>query len=137
MTIQNIPLFQVMGAKMAYLDRRQGVIAQNIANADTPNYRAKDLTKVDFGSVLRDVSTAGKVHVARTDSKHIAPNGVPETPQETKRKITYEVAPAGNTVIIEEQMIKATETSMDYSLLTNLMRKNLGLIRVALGGSAQ
>jgi flagellar basal-body rod protein FlgB len=41
MTLQNIPLIKAMGAKMMYLEKRQAVLAQNIANADTPNYRAK------------------------------------------------------------------------------------------------
>ena len=47
MTLQNLSLFQAMGAKLNYLDQRQKVIAQNIANADTPNYRPKDLTDVE------------------------------------------------------------------------------------------
>lgn len=52
MSIQNVPLFKAIGAKMQYLDKRQAVLSQNIANADTPNYQPKDLTKVDFGRVL-------------------------------------------------------------------------------------
>ena len=132
MTIQDIPLFQVMGAKMSYLDRRQTVIAQNVANADTPGYRARDLTEVDFGAVLKEVS-GNRVQVEKTDPHHISPNSVEADPKVTKSKITYEVAPDDNTVIIEEQMVKATETSMDYSMLTNLMRKNINMIRTALG----
>ncbi len=135
MTIGNIPLLQAMGAKMSYLDTRQGVIAQNVANADTPNYRARELTDVDFGALVKDMVGTSKVHVEKTDPKHMTLNGPPENPRETKREITYEVAPAGNAVIIEEQMVKATETSMDYSLLTNLMRKNVTMIRTALGRS--
>ena len=45
-----------MGAKMNYLDTRQGVIAQNIANADTPDFRSRDLTDVVFGTMLIEVS---------------------------------------------------------------------------------
>ena len=133
MDIKNIALFQAMGAKMNYLGTRQGVLAQNIANADTPNYRPRDLTKVDFGAVLQDVTGSKKVRVARTSEGHMMPGGNINDPQNRKARATYEVAPAGNSVIIEEQMVEAGKTNMDYSLMTNLMRKNVGLIQTALG----
>jgi flagellar basal-body rod protein FlgB len=47
--------------------------------------------------------------------------------------MTYEVAPDGNAVILEEQMIKANQTMMDYSMLTNLMNKQASMYRLALG----
>ena len=46
---------------------------------------------------------------------------------------TYETTPDGNAVILEEQMAKATETALDYQLTSNLYRKYLGMIRIALG----
>lgn len=133
MTLQNIPLMKAMSAKMNYLEKRQGVLSENIANADTPNYRARDLTKVDFGSVLKDVVKTDRVRLATTQPGHMPPPGEIETAKDAKQKITYEVAPAGNAVIIEEQMVKANETNMEYTLLTNLMRKQSGMIRTALG----
>lgn len=118
---------------MNYLEKRQSVIAQNIANADTPDYRPRDLTKVDFGSVLKDVTKTDRVRMVSTNPAHMPPPGQIETSKEGKQKLTYEVAPAGNAVIMEEQMIKANETNMEYTLLTNLMRKQSGMIRTALG----
>lgn len=133
MTIQNIPLFQAMGAKMNYLEKRQEVISQNIANADTPEYRAHDLTKVDFGSVLEDLMQSNRVRMETTQPGHMPqPNAIEQT-RDRKQKITYEVAPAGNAVILEEQMVNATKVNTDYSMLTNLMRKQAGMIRTALG----
>ncbi len=133
MDIKEIGLFQAMGAKMNYLSTRQGVLAQNIANADTPEYRPRDLTDVDFGAVLQDVTGSKKVRMDRTTQGHMTPGGNLDTADSRKSRITYEVAPGDNAVIIEEQMIKATETTMDYNLMTNLMRKNIGLIQTALG----
>ncbi len=133
MTIQNIALFQAMGAKMGYLNTRQGLIANNIANADTPEYRPRDLTKVDFGAVLKDVTGSRQVRMNQTTKGHIMPGGNIHDPQDRKSRMTYEVAPADNAVIIEEQMVEATKTTMDYNLMTNLLRKNVGLIRTALG----
>ncbi len=133
MSISNLPLMRAMAAKMDYLDKRQGIIADNIANADTPNYQSKDLTKVDFGSVLKNVTDSRKVRLETTNAGHMpGPNAI-KNAKDQKDKITYEVAPDKNAVILEEQMIKANETQMDYSLITNLMSKQSVMFRIALG----
>lgn len=134
MTTQDIPLFQALGAKMDYLNQRQRVISQNIANTDTPGYRPKDLKKVDFSSVLKDVTGGGKnVHLETTNAGHMPPPSNVHIPDARKQKTTYEVAPAGNAVIMEEQLMNSGQTVMDYNLMTNLMQKNIGLIRTAIG----
>ncbi len=125
-----------MAAKMIYLDKRQGVLAQNIANADTPGYRPQDLTKVDFGKVLEKVSGKQKVTLTTTNKDHTTGAGDVANAKDKKDRMTYEVAPDGNAVIIEEQMIKANQTMMDYSLLTNLMNKQASMYRLALGRQA-
>lgn len=137
MDIKNIALFRAMGAKMNYLGTRQGVLAQNIANADTPEYRPRDLTEVDFGAILQEVSGSKKIRMERTAAGHMGPGANLGKEDIRKSRMTYEVAPADNAVIIEEQMVKATQTNMDYNLMTNLMRKNVGMIQTALGRGGQ
>src|SRR5687767_10516238 len=110
MTIQNIPLMKAMSAKMVYLEQRQGILAQNIANSDTPNYRAHDLTEVDFGTVLKKLTNSHHLRMTTTNASHMPAPGQVEQARDMKQKITYEVAPAGNAVILEEQMVKANET---------------------------
>lgn len=122
-----------MAAKMVYLDQRQAIIAQNMANADTPNYRSQDLTKVDFGSVLKKVTGTQQVTLAKTDPGHVNGPNDKGNAKDIKDRVTYEVAPDGNAVILEEQMIKANQTSMDYNMLTNLMSKQANMFRLALG----
>jgi len=133
MDVKNMALFQAIGSKMGYLNTRQGVLAQNIANADTPEYRARDLTEVDFGEVLTEITGSQKVRLGRTSEGHMTPGGALDRADIRKSRMTYEVAPGDNAVIIEEQMIKSTQNTMDYNLMTNLMRKNIGLIQTALG----
>ena len=133
MSIQNVPLMKAISAKMGYLDKRQGVLAQNIANADTPSYQSQDLTKVDFGSVLKGLTKTNTVRLATTQPGHMPnPDDITRS-KDVKDKLTYEVAPDGNGVIMEEQMIKANQTSMDYNLMTNLMNKQVSMYRLALG----
>ncbi len=133
MSIQNLPLMRAMAAKMDYLEKRQGVIADNIANADTPGVQSKDLTKVDFGSVLKNVGGIKNVVLETTSDKHMrGPNDLANA-KDKKDRLTYEVAPDKNGVIIEEQMVKANETQMDYTLMTSLMTKTANLYKTALG----
>jgi flagellar basal-body rod protein FlgB len=133
MSTQDISLFKALGAKMDYLGVRQRVIAQNISNADTPGYRPQDLTKVDFGYILRRVSGDPSVRLETTDPQHMPnPNEV-EASSEDKQKHMYEIAPAGNAVIMEEQLLNSNKVNMDYALMTNLYQKNVSMIRLALG----
>lgn len=133
MSIQNIPLMKAMSAKMSYLNQRQGVIAQNMANGDTPGFQPKDLSKVDFGGVLKNVIDTNRVTLSATQEGHIPDPSKIANPKNKTDKITYEVSPDGNGVIMEEQMVKANETTMDYNLMTSLMNKQVAMYRMALG----
>lgn len=133
MSIQNLPLMRAMASKMLYLEKRQGVISQNIANADTPNYQSKDLTKVNFGAVLKGVTDTKDVRLAITNAGHVGGPNEMGRAKNNKDKMTYEVAPDKNGVIVEEQMVKANETQMDYTLMTSLMTKTSNMYKIALG----
>lgn len=133
MTTQNIGLFKAIGAKMDYLDQRQRVIAQNIANADTPSYQPKDLLPVDFGKVLKSVTNEPIVRPDTTNALHMpSPNHI-DDPKNREQKKVYEEAPYGNSVVLEEQMVRSARNQMDYGLMTNLYQKNVSMIRTALG----
>lgn len=133
MTTQNIGLFKALGAKMNYLDQRQRVVAQNIANSDTPGYQPKDLLPVDFGAVLKKVSSGNNVRPETTNPLHMpSPDHIAD-PKNREQKKVYEEAPVGNAVILEEQMVRSTQVQADYNLMTNLYMKNVNMIRTALG----
>jgi flagellar basal-body rod protein FlgB len=136
MTTEKLGLFQAMNAKMQYLDQRQKVISQNIANADTPSYQPKDLTKLDFGTVLDKVSSQSSVpsvHLKSTNSGHIDFGSGGKDSKVMKQKISYEVAPDKNGVIMEEQMVKANDVQMNYGLMLNLYKSNMDMMRSSLG----
>lgn len=137
MTTQSIGLFKALSAKMSYLDQRQRVIAQNVANADTPDYRPSDLLPVDFGTVLQTVTKDNVVRPAATNPMHMPAPGQVADPENREQKKTYEVAPDGNAVVMEEQMVKGNQTMMDYNLMTSLYQKNVNMLRTALGRGGQ
>lgn len=133
MTMQDLSLFQALGAKMDYLNQRQGIIAQNVANSDTPGYRPKDLEEYDFSSLLKGKLGGQAVRVDTTDDLHMPHADKKFDPDSKKQKDTYEVAPAGNAVIIEEQMINSGRNAMDYNLMLNVYKKQVGMFKIALG----
>lgn len=133
-----LPLTKAIGAKVDYLYKRNEVIAQNMANADTPNYQSRDLTKVDFGAVLKGLGgeKIGNVRIETTNPMHMPSANAVKSVKDPKDKMTYEVAPDGNGVIMEEQMVKASETMLDYNLMVNLSRKQSALMRIVIGNKA-
>lgn len=132
MTLDNIGLFQAMGAKMQYLNHRHEVIAQNVANANTPGYKPRDLTEVDFGSVLQDVQNGGNIQPATSDPGHMGGASAIRNGDKQEQDMTYEVAPSGNAVVMEEQLMKSRRTQMDYTMMLRLMQKSKGMIQTAL-----
>lgn len=134
MAISDIGLFKALGVRMDYLDHRQKIIAQNVANADTPDYRPEDLTPLNFGAVLKNLGVEGAgVRLETTRPGHMPMPGTVTGGKEGEQKLTYEVAPAENAVVLEEQMLKAARTGMDYAMVASLYQKNVGMIRTALG----
>ncbi len=138
-------LFSLLSEKMEYLTQRQGVIAQNIAQANTPNYKPKDI--ISFDEVLQkthmsngssSVSANGGFQLATTNPKHVMGNiGGSGLYKTSKQSDVYEVKPSGNAVVLEQQMSQMSDTTAQYQMMTSLYKKTLGLIRTALGrGSA-
>ncbi len=134
MTIENISLFQAINAKMSYLAERQKVISQNVANADTPGYMSQDLRKVDFSKMVENISKS-KMHVTMEENNpaHMAAPDQSPNPKSAKSKTPYEVKPDGNSVVLEEQMVKASDVQMNYALMANLYRDAADMIRTSLG----
>jgi flagellar basal-body rod protein FlgB len=131
MELFQLKLFQRLGERMGWLGARQTVLAQNIANADTPHYVPRDVTALKFSEHL---AGAGPVTQARTDAKHMTGTVAPAASvDEKKTKRQYETAPVGNSVVLEEQMIKLADAQANYQLMTNLYRKHVDLLKMALG----
>ena len=118
-------IFNLAERRLAWIDRRQGLLAQNIANADTPGYGAKDL--VPFAQTL----TQALPELAITNPLHIA--GMAGSGRTDPHLRPSQRAPDGNAVSMEDQLIKVADTDGAQQLVTNLYHKYLGLFRTALG----
>jgi flagellar basal-body rod protein FlgB len=132
MDLSKSPLFALMGRRMSWLAQRQTVLAHNISNADTPAFKPLDLTKESFRRML-DGTRPDTVRMARTSESHIMPVRNPDPFRKDKSKDTYETALAGNSVVLEEQLMKVSETQGAYNLATNLYRKHVSMLKMAIG----
>ena len=74
MPISDIPVLSMLRERMEWHQERQRVLAENVANADTSNYQAKDLAPPDFGQQL----SAASVSLATTEPGHISGRGSPD-----------------------------------------------------------
>jgi len=127
MPISDIPILSMLRTRMQWHQERQRVLAENVANADTPNYRARDLAPPNFEHAL----TAASLTLARTDSGHIAGDGGSQFADGSD--LHYEVRPRGNSVSHEDEMLKLAGNQMDYDAVTSLYTHSLALIKTAVG----
>jgi flagellar basal-body rod protein FlgB len=131
MDLFQLKLFQRMSERMGWLGARQEVLAQNIANADTPDFVPHDMKALKFVDHLNQVAP---ITQARTNAMHMGGTGQPDASiDEQKTKKQYETAPVGNAVVLEEQMVKLADAQSSYQLMTNLYRKHVDLFKMALG----
>ncbi|WP_171743741.1 flagellar basal body rod protein FlgB [Sphingomonas sp. AP4-R1] len=136
------PLLDAIARSMHQLDQRQRVVAENIANSETPHYKARDVAPADFSALLASQQQArgraAHVHrplVAISDAMVALGASRPRDPRVIDDKDTSETKPDGNNVGLEDQLLKMGQIQTDFSALTNLYRKQMGLIESALGRS--
>ncbi len=132
MDLSKIPVFGAITKRMYWLHQRQKVLAENVANANTPGYQPRDMKELNFNDVLK---RSTKMKMSATRVNHIAPRASASTAgfDTITQKSSYETSPDGNAVSLEEQMLKVTENRMDYELMTNLYRKHMSMLRTAMG----
>jgi flagellar basal-body rod protein FlgB len=136
MPLIDIPILSMLRTRMQWQQARQEVLAENVANADTPNYKARDLVPPDFSSQLSQVASVGSVGLSVTDPNHIAGQaGGGDSEFQTDAKARYEIRPRGNAVSHEDEMMKLGNNQMDYEAVTAMYTHSLGLIKIALDRS--
>jgi flagellar basal-body rod protein FlgB len=131
--LTDVPLLIALRERMSWLNSRQTLLAQNVANADTPGYAARDLKPMDFQAELDCRTAPTFAGIATTDARHITVP-VSGSTQSTDGEVTrVETTPTGNSVSLEEEMIKVADTQSQYQAASNLYAKTVGMMRTAIG----
>ncbi len=127
MDLSKSPLLAGLGQRLQFLAARTSVIAENIANSDTPDYVARDLSPASF-----DARVGAALRVS--DPRHLQAGGAPGASAKTHLAPDGEASLSGNQVSIETQMMKLSETRMEYGLASSIYRKSVELMRLAVRG---
>jgi flagellar basal-body rod protein FlgB len=133
MSINDLPVLSALRTKMQWHQERQRVLAENVSNSDTPNFKPRDLVEPKFDS--RGASPAGamgSLAMMRTSTSHIAPAGAGQSFAQNG-KGAFQTRPAGNAVNLEDEMLKSSANQMDYAAVTSLYSKSLHLLKTAIG----
>lgn len=125
---EKLEIFQMAGAMASHAASRQSMVAQNIAQADTPGYKARDLAsfadtyKVQSGGMQIRATRAG--HLMGSSAYSSTPRVIAGAGSES---------PNGNNVSLEGEMMKSTEISGEHRRALAIYQSSLGIIRASLG----
>lgn len=131
------PILSGIRRQMETLSDRQRVISQNIANSETPGFKARAVEDADFSDLLGSSSGAGisiaKPHVELTAGMKGLGAIQPAGAGIVLDKDISETKPDGNNVTLEDQLLKLGQVQADFTAMTNLYRKQLSMLKTAVG----
>ena len=128
MATSDIPIFSMLRTRMQWHQERQRVLADNVANSDTPDFRPRDLVEPKFDLAA---PTAPALTLVRTDPGHQA--GAESAASFAPTNSGFQIRPAGNAVSLEDEMMKVADNQMDFQTVSALYGKSLGLLKLAVG----
>ena len=134
MDIGDIPLFAVLRSRLGYLSESQRLIAQNVANASTPGFKPSDLKPFTIHST--DIAPVVMTQVGQVaqpaNTIPLAPRSGAAAAFKARRGHDSETTLDGNSVVLEEEMIKLTDARMNYDAAIGFYNKSLNLLRTAI-----
>lgn len=130
MAIEDLPILSALRTRMQWHQERQRVLAENVSNSDTPNFKPRDLVEPKFDPTGHE--TGGTMAMMRTSASHLKPSGAPES-FDQNRNAGFETRPAGNSVNLEDEMLKVSTNQMDYAAVTSLYTRSLHMLKTAIG----
>jgi flagellar basal-body rod protein FlgB len=132
MSINDLPGLAALRTRMQWHQERQRVLAENVANADTPNFKPRDLVEPKLDATGASAAGSGSLEMMRTSASHIVPSGSADS-FDQNTKVGFETRPAGNAVNLEDEMLKASSNQMDYAAVTQLYSHSLHMLKTAVG----
>jgi len=124
---EKLEIARMAQALAAHAGARQAAVAQNVAQADTPGYRAVDLP--DFAAAYRDAGDASRWRATRPGHIPQAAGGLDTQP----RAVRGAASPDGNTVSLEAEMVKAAAVRQDHDMALSIYRSVSDILRASLG----
>ncbi|MBO9623735.1 MAG: flagellar biosynthesis protein FlgB [Sphingomonas sp.] len=129
------PILAGISQRMHNLADRQRVVAQNIANSETPGYKAREISEPDFAALVGGSGMVAKPRVELTDRMKNLGAVQPLGSGLIFDKDITETKPDGNNVTLEDQLLKMGQIQADFAAMTNLYHKQMSLLKTAIGRS--
>ncbi len=125
MAVHGTFLYSILGKRMHWLNQRQNILAQNVANADTPNYSARDIAPMNFAKTVSGSYGVKPFTTLRTNAAHFAAktSGGAGSFTNGRVRFPYEISPDKNGVQLEEQLKKMAQTQSQHTLALRVMRR--------------
>jgi flagellar basal-body rod protein FlgB len=126
-------MFGIHGAALALREERLSLIASNIANADTPNYRARD---IDFDAAMRQAAGAPAADaLGTTNAAHYA-NAAPAGPSGTAQvyRVPMQASLDGNTVDTDFENAAFARAALEYRASLSFVEGRMRTLMTAIGG---
>jgi flagellar basal-body rod protein FlgB len=137
----NDPTQRTLRTSLSGLQQRQQAIANNIANVDTPNYKAKGVAfeealQAELAGPAKSPPRLARLGLDATDARHIPVKPVVRGAVDA-RPVTFETPDGtlrndGNTVDVDREMSKLAETTILYNAMGQMTASKLGLLRTAI-----
>ncbi len=127
-----ITLLDALHSRMGWLSGRQKIVAENVANASTPGYKPHDLSAQDFGALMQGDAGQGTLGMTMTNAMHIQMQNAAPAGSKEVTALDSETTMDGNSVVLEEQMLKMAESRQQFMAAVGFYEKSLGLVRLAI-----
>jgi len=124
-----LEILKMAGSMANHAAARQSVLARNVANADTPGYRTKDIAS--FAKTYRD--SADSFAPRATRAGHFSGSVASTDDYAPHVDASASVSPNGNSVSLESEMMKSVQTRIQYDTALAVYKSVLGIMRSSLG----
>jgi flagellar basal-body rod protein FlgB len=133
MDLAQIPLFAMLKGRLGHLTERQRVVSENVANSDTPGYAPRDVKPYTFAAQANAQAQMAQAGAPVATSAMHLPGTLTSKPKAFKprEKSDSEMTLDGNQVVLEEQMMKLTQSRMDYDAAITFYQRSMGLLKMA------
>jgi flagellar basal-body rod protein FlgB len=138
MNFNDLPLFAMLKGRLSYLDARQKLTAENVANADTPQFTPQDLkpfTVAPAGASLEmagvegaspQITSPGHIALAPTSTAAASPAWKGQKSPDSETQLN------GNSVVLEDEMVKMNDSRMNYNAAINFYEQSMAMVQTAI-----
>ena len=117
---------ETLKSRLQWLEARQKLVASNVANANTPGYKSRDLRPFS-AEVLNNLVPLRVTNVAHIGLRTLFAD------DSARKVVAFETVPDRNNIGLEDQMTRLADIQIDYQTATSLYTKSLGIIKTAIG----